>query len=197
LAEGLQPGAPPALNQPHADSFAEAWWKKNKQGDEDVIQQPAVQPGRNTIESQGMTVPGIPQAKPGKGTENDHGKTPGTGIPAPKTGTDVNVRQGARISEGWGDKGEYKREVEADAPEDVWKLHQSVGGKDVDWTPRTPSPVAPPGAAQAQAQGVIPQNPQEGPQGPQLPEPEPQEMNGQVDPMQQPAVQQPTNAAGY
>jgi hypothetical protein len=52
-------------------------------------------------------------------------------------------KQAARIHEGWGDQNEYKRELEADSAEDVWKLHQSLNGQEVQWGQKIPSAVAP------------------------------------------------------
>jgi hypothetical protein len=145
------------------------------------------------IESQGDST-GISQVapvqglEPGKGTENDHGKTPGSGkIAAAKPPkTKVAPKQSARISEGWGDAGEYNREVEADGPEDVWKLHQSVQGRDVDWTPRMApgipgqQPVQPPPGAE----GPPPADAAPGGMGGDMPEPEPESMSGEYVPEQ-------------
>lgn len=99
--------------------------------------------------------------------------------------------QSARIHEGWGDKGEYKREVEAEAPEDVWKLHQSLNGKEVEWPGRGPSkPSIGEDANVPAAQGAVPLDPKEGPEGPEMPETEPTEMNADYMP-------QGLSAAGY
>jgi len=89
-----------------------------------------------------------------------------------------NARVAARISEGWGEGGAYKRDVEADGPEDVWKLHQSVSGKEVDWTPRMPTPMDPNAVQPNPMDTPVPQDPTMGQQGPELPEPEPQELEG-------------------
>lgn len=68
-------------------------------------------------------------------------------------------RVAAKISEGWGENGVFERAVEADTPADLWKLHNGLNGKPVEWPePPVPSPVR-----DVDAQG------QPGPGGPAAP----------------------------
>lgn len=75
-------------------------------------------------------------------------------------------RQGARISENWGDGGAYKRDIEADSAHELWELHKGMGGTE----PQFQQP--------QQAQMSVPIDPRKDQQGKtRLPEPEPEELN--------------------
>jgi hypothetical protein len=79
----------------------------------------------------------------------------------------MSKKQAARIHEGWGDQNEYKRELEADSAEDVWKLHQSLNGQEVTWAQKVPP-------------AVVPQDPAVTPNGDvEMPEAEPDELKAQ------------------
>ena len=149
----------------------ESWWMKGK----------GYQPGGKEGQDDGSDVEGqaigpvkpVPALKPGDGLDTSKGKTPG-----------AVSKAAARIDEGWGEAGTYKREVEADTAEDVWKLHRSLSGdQEVDWSPKLPAAVPPTSA--------VPTEPMKDQMGrTQLPEPEPEQLSGEYLPKE---VQQAFN----
>jgi len=52
-------------------------------------------------------------------------------------------KSAAKISEGWGDGGNFERSVEAETAADLWKLHQGLNGQQVSWDqPPVAAPVS-------------------------------------------------------
>lgn len=148
--------------------FALANWMKDK-GYESHEKESSVQPVRDVASPSG----------PHEGTQK--AIKPVRDVPSldPK-GQPSQPKQGARISEGWGEGGEYKRDIEAENAQEVWELHRGLGGEAPDFAALQ---------QQQQAQMSAPVEPRqdEGGQA-RLPEPEPETMNAQQQQMQQPAA---------
>jgi hypothetical protein len=80
----------------------------------------------------------------------------------------LQPKEGARITEGWGEGGEYKRDIEAENAQEVWELHRGLGGEKPEFQ------------QQQQAQATAPIEPRQDAGGKvQLPEPEPEALNAQ------------------
>lgn len=92
---------------------------------------------------------------------------PVTGVPVAHTG--------ARITEGWGDGGDYKRDVEAETAQEVWELHKGLGGNEPQFKQQQEAQVAPL-EPRPDAAGKV-----------NFPEPEPETLNAEQEPQAQPA----------
>jgi hypothetical protein len=123
--------------------------------------------------------------------------------PAPDDGEPYDVgdedipfgasKSAAKISEGWGDGGNFERSVEAETAADLWKLHQGLNGQQVSWDQAAPAApvsadpadlskgtqVAPaPPADKAPEPGKGPVPPGKGKEPEPSPEPEPDTLLG-------------------
>lgn len=102
------------------------------------------------------------------------------------------ARSAARISEGWGEGGEYKRDIEAESAQEVWELHRGLGGATPDFkalqqaAQQQQQQQQQESMQQQQAQVSAPIEPRQDAGGKvRLPEPEPETLNAEQQPAQQ------------
>lgn len=128
---------------------------------------------------------------------------PAAPVVARRTAGITTGKVGARVNESWGENGTFDRAVEAESAAEMWELYQGLNGKEPKW-PQTPAPPVvdkpptpgkgPPAPEAAKgpqskpkdppAAGPIPSPPIPGPDGAEMPEPEPKVLEGDLeDPM--------------
>ena len=101
-------------------------------------------------------------------------------------------KDAARISEGWGEGGEYKREIDAESAQEVWELHRGLGGEAPDFKALQQLQQQ---RQQQEAQATPPVEPRPDAGGQvRLPEPEPETMNAEQQ-LPQPQAPQPQQQA--